>query len=346
MHEREDPRTAAEWLIALREAAAGDGMERRFESWLEADESHRRDWTEMADTYDRLGLLSPAEGSRDRPTHRAVPAPVAAVAMRPGRHTGPRRPCHRLAAIAVALAACLVLALPPGVLTGILRDDGGLQTGIAEVRQLTLGDGSRITLGPRTAIAIDLGGTARQVTLRQGMAYFEVAPDPGRPFRVRTDDLDAVVLGTAFEMRTGPGSTALAVAEGRVRAETPVGGRAIGPDLGAGDWLRRDADGRTDRGRHPSEQVAAWRHGLLIARDLAVAQAVDRLRPFHGGRILLLGSRLARQPLTGLYTLSDPAAALEAMAAAQGAVVHRLTPWLLVLSEEPSLSMAGLPDFF
>ena len=41
---------------------------------------------------------------------------------------------------------------------------------------------------------------------------------------------------------------------------------------------------------------------------------------------------LARQPLTGVYGLSDPTSAIRAIAGAQGVSVYQLSPWVLVIS--------------
>ena len=45
-----------------------------------------------------------------------------------------------------------------------------------------------------------------------------------------------------------------------------------------------------------------------------------------------MNDSLADQPVTGVYDLGNPVLALRGIARSQNAVVHEITPWLLVLS--------------
>ena len=49
--------------------------------------------------------------------------------------------------------------------------------------------------------------------------------------------------------------------------------------------------------------------------------------------IVVVGEEFGRQPVTGVYQLDDPEAALLAISVSHGAKIYRLSPWLLVVSE-------------
>jgi transmembrane sensor len=113
---------------------------------------------------------------------------------------------------------------------------------------------------------------------------------------------------------------------GTLQATAPIAER-----LEAGEWLRLVA-GHVERGRVPVDQVAIWTQGQLVVKNRPVAEVVDALRPYFGGLVILRGATLAAQPLTGVYNLSDPVEALRAVARAQGATLHRISPWVVVIS--------------
>jgi transmembrane sensor len=74
-----------------------------------------------------------------------------------------------------------------------LKNDG------AKPKTVALPDGSKVTLKPGATLAYvpDFEGKERYTKLT-GEAYFEVVPNPQKPFLVVTDDLITRVLGTSF----------------------------------------------------------------------------------------------------------------------------------------------------
>ena len=102
--------------------------------------------------------------------------------------------------------------------------------------------------------------------------------------------------------------------------------------LKAGHALRVTWSGRAHRSDTPVSQIAAWRRRQVIAQDESLGEVVDRLRPFYACRIIVTDEALAKRSVTGVYNLADPVDALHGIARAHNAVVHRITPWLLLVS--------------
>lgn len=301
------PERASEWLLALTEAPDDRALQRRFQAWLAADPAHARDWREMENTYRLMGMTMPVLRAQwDRPSRRR---PLAVAA-------------------ALLVAACVALVAAPSVLVRFQADS---LTNVAETRVLRLPDGSTVHMAPDSAVAVEVTAEQRRVRLLAGEAFFEVTPDADRPFVVTAGSVETMVLGTAFDVRRGESGTWIGVQRGHVRVtDAAAPGRA--EDLRAGDWVGMAPGGEASRGHLPPEQVAAWIQGDLIVQGATVADVVAALRPYFRGVVVLRGDTLARQPLTGLYRLSDPAEALRAIAEAQGARVRDFSPWLLVIS--------------
>lgn len=343
MSDGRTPRSASEWLIALRDAPDDQDLRQDHRRWLAADEGHRNDWGETLRTWQLMAMTLPAHiedwgaSAEARDTRlEKTPRPdgrAAAQRRRPEELRPPRSRLRRPALILGGLAASLlsvVLLLPDALVT--LRADQ--RSGTGEVRSIELEDGSRLQLAPQSAVALTFDPSERRVELLRGEAFFEVVPETDRPFRVEAARTETVVLGTRFTVGLSERSATIGVEEGAVQVTTPADreGTAAGYSLSPGDVLEVAANGdRTTRQVAPS-LVAAWRDGLLAAQHRPLGELVAVLDRYFDGIIIVADPQLAEAPMTGLYKLSDPEAALRAMAEAQGARVRKVSPWVLVLS--------------
>lgn len=89
-------------------------------------------------------------------------------------------------------------------------------------RTVRLPDGSTITLEANSRLKYPnrFSGKTREVELT-GEAFFEVTPNPEKPFIVHTANIMATVLGTSFNVEAYPkGIAKVVVATGRVKVQT------------------------------------------------------------------------------------------------------------------------------
>lgn len=98
-----------------------------------------------------------------------------------------------------------------------------LSTGRGETYPITLSDGSKVHLNNETELRfpVRFSGSARVVELKGGQAFFEVAHNPGKPFKVILNGAEVEVLGTQFAVQNFPGSqieTSLLTGKVKVRA--------------------------------------------------------------------------------------------------------------------------------
>lgn len=327
--DRQAPIKASEWRVALNERPDDALLRARFEHWLAANPDHRRDWDEISRTADVMGRVPPLHRHEWGEFVRHRHAARAAAATRSSAHRlSSRRRWLPARAVALAAAACVALFFLGGNI--LLRLEADHVTATAELRNVRLADGTTVVLGPESAIGVDYSATARRVRLLKGEAYFEVASDVSRPFAVEAREVEARDIGTAFDVRLGASATDIAVREGIV--DVSMLSQAVAERLLAGDWLRVLPAGRIERGRVTPDQIASWTQGQLVVKSRPVAEVVDALRPYFDGVVIVRGTSLAAQPLTGVYNLADPVEALRAVARAQGAALHRVSPWIIVIS--------------
>jgi transmembrane sensor len=298
---------ALTWAIALQENPGDAALRARFEAWRAENADA---WREASKVWALVGQAATNDASPRTQSGRFG----ARVAIGAGL---------------AAIAAAILIFLLPVVLIRVQADH---LTGTAEVRTLTLEDGSRVTLGADSAIAVDYGAGQRGIDLLRGEAFFEVAHDPTRPFRVATGELESVALGTQFDVQRGAEGITVAVAEGwggiardKVTSTDP---------LHAGDWARFDWSGqRIAEGQSDPAAAGAWRTGRLVVGDWPLDEVVEQLRRYYGG-LILSDDALDGLRVTGTYRLADPVAALRAATYPHGVAVRQITPWVIVLSRD------------
>jgi transmembrane sensor len=212
------------------------------------------------------------------------------------------------------------------------RWQADMVSAVGVIDQRTLPDGSKLTLGPDSALQIDFSPTSRSINLLDGMAMFDVTDDPARPFEVRTGALVARTNpgAASFEVRQNSGSSLVGVGSGSVKVEVDS---AASRSLTSGDWIA-NGPGRViaRQGHRDPGQIAAWRERKLIADESRIDSIVAEIARWQSGRVVIADWDLASSRVSGLYDLNDPIAALGAVVRPYGGRVRQVTPWLTVLS--------------
>lgn len=296
-------REAAGWMILLQERPDDDAVQAEFERWRRAPACDAA-WREL----DHVGNLI-----------RQADALNSVTPVRFAR--------RRTAILPAAITACFVALFAGWAFLPLAFAD--VTTGTGQMRVLRLADGSRVTLAPRSAIALD--GPSRQIRLLSGAAFFQVRHDAAHPFRVLAGEAEATDLGTAFEVRRDDDGMHIAVREGRVHAACRDG--AITPfDLRSGDRAAIDcAAGRSQASTLAPAAMASWTQGQLVVTDRPLRDVVAALRPWHHGLLLARGAGMARH-VTGVYDLRHSDQALAAMRRAHGLTVRQITPWITIVT--------------
>ncbi len=325
-------REATDWLILLQNDPDDPDLLRRFDAWLAESPMHAAAWEATRHTSGIIGKVPPAYAGQWEPF---VAASRTGDAWAPAAETRFGHPARRdrtrrlgLGLGAMIAAAVAVFALP-SVMLNLAADH---TTGTAQMRTVSLDDGSAVVLAPDSAIAVHYSAAERHVELLAGEAFFDVTHNADWPFRATADGVETVDLGTGFTVRRGKDEVAVAVEHGRVRVDYAKASPSISETLDAGQSVRVGRQGGVARGEVPPSQVGAWRQNQLIAQDEPVREVVDRLRPYFAGRIILTKGSFAGRPVTGVYNLADPVEAIRGIARTHGATVRRITPWVLVVS--------------
>ncbi len=295
---------ALAWIARLRSDASGEEDRQAFALWLAHSEGHRKAMDAALELWEELDCV------RHLPT-----APVERPAANQARWWS-----------VAAMAASLVIGL--FLWSGAVREPHThyLQTAFAERRLETLADGSRVQLNANSRVSVQIGRDQRLLRLVRGEAFFEVAPDPNRPFHVDTNTARVTAIGTAFNVRLDGEDTTVTVSEGVVRVTERLPPGAGVPDS---ETLRRDqsleasGDGLHSAGRVVPEVLLAWRRGELVAREMPLPRLLGELKRYHDLDVLISDPEVAAMTVSGVFQLDEPDAILHALEVSHGL---RLTP--------------------
>ncbi len=206
-------------------------------------------------------------------------------------------------------------------------------TAKGEIRTVSLPDGSVATLGPDSAIALDYIPSRRGVELLKGMSFFEVEKDTQRPFQVQAGEIMSTALGTAFDVSSDAGVLMVSVRQGVVETRASKPSLESGERIGAGEWVTLDPSARAiDRGTREATQIAAWRDNMIVAERESISALIARIGRWLPGRIVVADPFVGSQKVSGLFDLSNPFRALEAVVHPAGGHVRRMSSFLTVIS--------------
>jgi transmembrane sensor len=176
-------------------------------------------------------------------------------------------------------------------------------TAIGQRSSVTLADGSQVTLDTNSALSVRLTAGQREVRLFRGQAYFDVAPNPSRPFVVDAGPRAVTALGTAFSVRLDSVRVSVVLERGHVRIAAP---HLADVGLAPGQMFESTSDGAGRVANVDLGQALAWRSGYLDFRDAPVSQAVAEMARYGGGRITFGDSRVAQLQISGQFRVGDP----------------------------------------
>jgi len=259
-----------EWLTLLESGDATGADHNRFQAWLRADPRHERAYARLQLLWNELGELR----------HVADLEPLSLPSSSAPPRLGWMHPSWAAAAAIVALTLLAVwnwLAAPPAhTIAAEAAFDQGYSTRMAEVREISLPDGSTMTLGARSQASVRFTAHERRVRLEQGEAFFDVAKNPARPFYVEAANATLRVVGTRFEVHRGSGRVRIAVAEGIVAVD---GNQA---PLTSGQRIHVLANGTlTPIETITDSSIGAWRQGRLIYESATLEEIVADLSRYR-----------------------------------------------------------------
>jgi transmembrane sensor len=337
---------ASAWFLALRKPDCSVEAQAGFEAWRAKGEANARAY---ADVENAWGLMDDAGAAPEIVTARrdALSRARRAARFRWGRDRWPRLAAVAATLLVTILAAPLLMRI--GVGPSMAGTTHHYETDIGETRVLTLADNSKISLDAKTALNVRYTPHLRLIDLRQGQAYFDVAKDPARPFRVTAGGKTVVALGTAFNVEIVNDEVFVTLVEGKVAVTdaadvdrdpesraAPDSEAAKPPspvqELVPGQRLAANAAGlATIDSAADIAKTTAWRRGKLIFEDEPLSLAIERMNRYSRITIVAGDRAAATLGVSGVFDAGDTDAFVEALEDYFGATVSRREDGAIVI---------------
>lgn len=175
---------------------------------------------------------------------------------------------------------------------------------------LTLSDGTVVYLGPGSSLKYPerFNGSSREISM-VGEAFFEVAHNPAKPFKIHSGELQTTVLGTSFKVNAFEGRPfEVKVATGKVRVDrldaNAIHHLAI---LTPGKEVKLNtADSAPVLGDLPVEEVLGWKASKLIFRDNTLKEIAFQLERAYAVHIHFNRSAKAAEIFTVSLKVNVP----------------------------------------
>lgn len=299
-----DPIEAAdEWLTYLHSGNTSETGRAAFSAWLMKSESNRAAFQEAEQLWQDLGFVSicaddlVAEGlTADKLAANDDDADQKTAFFSWGKALA--------AGVAVILGSlALFWQLQPPTQTQL-----EYTSAVAQIKDITLPDESEVTLSADSELIVTFSDKKRNLELVKGRAYFEVSPDPSRPFVVTAGNTSARAVGTAFDVNANTEGVTVAVTHGivdvssfadyqhqQVKAKTQITAGQLVQSQKNGT-ISAPADFKTD-------QIVSWKTGRLVYEGQKLSVITAEINRYREKKIRLLGSELQNKRIT----LSIPA---------------------------------------
>ncbi|MDN5200672.1 DUF4974 domain-containing protein [Fulvivirgaceae bacterium BMA10] len=152
-----------------------------------------------------------------------------------------------------------------------------------------LKDGSKVILNSESTLryAQDFGEYNRELIL-DGEAFFEVAKDSIKPFRVTTQNITTTALGTSFNIRAFPGEKTfnVSLATGKVVIDQYQGsdsmatGKSFTLDVGE-ELIYDNTLDQFDRVNFDPKEALSWKDGIIYFNDSRFEEVIEKLERWY-----------------------------------------------------------------
>jgi len=174
--------------------------------------------------------------------------------------------------------------------------------------EFRLPDGTTVHLnsGSKLVFPVEFNGNSRKVELT-GEAFFDVTPNPDKPFIVKTTDIYVKVLGTSFNLKAYPESNRISttLVHGKVVLETESAGvmKQLA-ELNPSDRAVYQNNNKTIQisTEEDLDKFIAWKDGKLVFFNDPIDEVADKLGIWYNVTVKIGNSDLKRYRFTATFT--------------------------------------------
>ncbi len=172
-----------------------------------------------------------------------------------------------------------------------------------EPLNITLPDNSTVVLNKFATLSLqeNFNKNNRTITLN-GEAFFDITPDKSKPFKIKANDVEVMVLGTSFNVKTNPKLTEVLVETGLVSVRKNKDSVRLKPDEKA-TYLSSRKDPILENISNNLYQY--YRTKLFNCNNTPLIEFAEILSEAYNTPITINNHRLSQLPLTAKFRITD-----------------------------------------
>ncbi|MGE5500237.1 MAG: FecR family protein [Syntrophothermus sp.] len=208
-------------------------------------------------------------------------------------------------------------------MSGISPKNYEMYTARGERNTVTLSDGSIVYLNSNSKLVYPktFSGKDRQIELR-GEAYFAVAHDPSKPFRVKTGSSTTEVVGTEFNLRYRSEKMELVVAKGAVKAYRNNSDKFVSVTRGSMVTYNPEK-GFTLPQKVNVHRYTAWRENKLSFVQAQLFEVMNEIEIYYNVQVIYKNRHVRNKTLTGIFDADSLDHVLSMIALTMNMDIHR-----------------------
>jgi transmembrane sensor len=307
----------------------GDGQERVWEEWIEAD-AGRQELVQQAVELLEMARL-PEKQMPAGQIQRAEARMLAGIDEVEARRRIPFIKSRQWIA-----AACILGVLVIGaVVYRAFHVRSAITTEYGQLSEQVLPDGTEVTMNANSRLQYAPGwkaGADREVWVN-GEAFFHVSKTPEKSrFIVHLEHVDVIVTGTRFNVVNRPGKENVMLEEGSVTLRASCG-KVI--NMHPGDFVAVDKYKAENENVRP-DSLMAWRKRMLFFDNTPLRDLVDIVYDQYGVRIQLAGDSPEEKTVSGILPNNNLESLLKALPATGQFEVIRQEGGAITISARPA----------
>jgi ferric-dicitrate binding protein FerR (iron transport regulator) len=239
----------------------------------------------------------------------------------------------------ILASAAVLLLLMASVLLTLLQENNLTQIAAkGEKREIILKDGSRVFLNSGSKISYPENFKEDRRISLEGEAFFEVVPNPKRPFRIIAGTTQTKVLGTSFNIN--------AYTRGRekISVNTGVVEVAYGNDLSKKIKLTKDMQAGFRGDAKPlitqgnSANFNAWTKNIIVLNNTSLGETEKILENWFDVTIEFSNPVLRKLTISGKFNNEKLPTILQSIALIKDLHIDYINPKKIVIREQTERS--------
>lgn len=234
----------------------------------------------------------------------------------------------------IACAAVLIILLGTAMLSLFSENNVTQIAAKGEKKQIELKDGSRVFLNAGSKISYPENFLENRLVSLEGEAFFQVAPNPDKPFRIKSGSIKTKVLGTSFNINAySKGNEKISVNSGVVEVSS-LKNPSQKIKLLKNMQLFFHPDKKPGISQKNSANYNAWTNNIIVLNKTSLGETARILENWFDIQIEFANPALRKLTISGKFKDEKLETVLKSIALIKNLKIEYKNPKSIIIREQ------------